>query len=71
MLATLNEQIRNSSHVVLRSAVEEIFNQYFTKDLLKQLTPQELNLLSDALTARLTKEVTNEILYRTIRSKKN
>lgn len=65
MLGELNEQMRSASHSVIRTAVEEVFNQYFTEELLAQLNPQELNLLSDALTSRLTKEVSNEILYRT------
>lgn len=65
MLGEVNEKMRNASHAVIRTAVDEVFHRYFTEDLVNQLTPQEVQLLSDALTARLTKEVANEILYRT------
>ena len=65
MLGEVNEKMRNTSHAVIRTAVDEVFHRYFTEDLVNQLTPQEVQLLSDALTARLTKEVANEILYRT------
>ena len=65
MLKKINAEMRSSSHAVIRSAVEDVFNHYFNEASLNELTTQELYLLSDVLTARLTKEVSNEILYRT------
>lgn len=67
MLGDMNEQMRNASHAVLRDAVEQIFNQYFTEEVLGQLNQKDLNLLSDALTHRLTREVENAVLYRKTR----
>ena len=49
----------------MRSAVAEVFEHYFNDETLAQLKPQEIQMLSDLLTARLIKEVSNEVLYRT------
>lgn len=65
MLKQLNEEMRQSSHAVMRSAVAEVFEHYFNDETLAQLKPQEIQMLSDLLTARLIKEVSNEVLYRT------
>ena len=70
MLGDLNKQMRGSSHNVLRQAVEQVFNMYFTPEVVEQLETNEINLLSDALAYKLIKEVENEMIHRTLQIQK-
>lgn len=65
MLKKINAEMRTASHSVIRSAVDEVFDLYFNEESLKELTMQEINMLSDVLTTRLVKEVSNQVLHRT------
>lgn len=65
MLKKINAEMRTASHSVIRSAVDEVFDLYFNEESLKELTTQEINMLSDVLTTRLVKEVSNQVLHRT------